>query len=80
MAPKITGKPRQNRIIVLEDLNFVWDELELDEVARQWKVGKDVRLIASSFNRDPDEVLLALIHLAKEDMVFKRIGGLTLGF
>lgn len=80
MAPKITGKPRQNRIIVLEDLNFVWDELELEEVARQWEIGKDVRLIAESFNRDPDEVLLALIHLAKEEMVFRRKGGLTLGF
>ena len=80
MVLKNATKQRQKRIIVLEDLDFLWDELELEEVARQWKVGKDVRLIATSFNRDPDEVLLALIHLAKEDMVFKRNGGLTLGF
>ncbi|MEK4924135.1 hypothetical protein MKX78_19700 [Cytobacillus sp. FSL R5-0569] len=79
MVLKNATKQRQKRIIVLEDLDFLWDEDELEEVARLWKIGLDVRVIAGKFNRDPDDILLALIHLAKEDRVFRRIGGLTLG-
>jgi hypothetical protein len=69
-------KPRKNRVIVLEDLNFIWDELELQEIAQLWQEGVPVKKIAEFFERDPDEVLLALIHLAREEKIESRSGGL----
>ena len=43
MANKISrlNKPRMNRVIVLEELNFVWDECELEEVASMVNQGDD---------------------------------------
>jgi hypothetical protein len=68
--------PRKNRIIVLEDLDFVWDSWELKELSQMWEKGIHVVNIAEHFDRDPDEVLLALIHLAREDKIDRREGGL----
>ncbi|RID87076.1 hypothetical protein D1953_07105 [Peribacillus asahii] len=71
MANKISrlNKPRMNRVIVLEELNFVWDECELEEVASMVNQGDDFFKIGQHFKRDPDEVLLAFIHLARQDKV-----------
>lgn len=67
---------RMNRIIVLENLNFIWDRSELIEIKRMWKKDVSMIAIAEHFKRDPDEVLLALIHLAREDKINRRKGGL----
>ncbi|EIJ79151.1 hypothetical protein PB1_16379 [Bacillus methanolicus PB1] len=68
--------PRKNRTIVLEDLDFVWDSWELQEMVQMWQKGVPVAKIGEHFQRDPDEVLLALIHLAREDKIDRRKGGL----
>jgi hypothetical protein len=67
---------RKNRIIVCEELNFVWDEPELKQLAMMWKRGDCLELMGKYFDRDPDEVLIALVHLARNDKIHRRKGGL----
>ena len=67
---------RQKRVILLEDLDFVWDEKDLRSLSEIWKEGIDIKSIAKYFKRDPDEILLALIHLARRGRIEKRKGGL----
>lgn len=69
-------EPRRNRVIVLEDLNFFWDESELNEMAEIWRQGFSVYYISEYFERDPDEILLALMHLARQERIRRRKGGL----
>lgn len=75
----ILKNPRKKRVIVCEDLNFFWDEPELKEVIKMWEHGADVRMIGRHFDRDPDEILFALIHLARRGRIVRRKGGLLLG-
>ncbi|MED2940679.1 hypothetical protein P4345_25840 [Cytobacillus horneckiae] len=81
MAPKISNllKPRKNRIVVLEDLNFVWDEPELMELVELWEQEYSVMYISDQLGRDTDEVIIGLIHLAREDLISQRRGGLLNG-
>lgn len=65
----------KNRVIVLEDANFIWEEKELREMVKLWKKGYSIEYMAEHYERDPDDVLLALIHLAKEDRIKPRKGG-----
>lgn len=67
---------RLNRVIVLEELNFVWDETELRELELMWQKNVSIKSMSKHFDRDPDEILLALIHLAREDRIKRREGGL----
>jgi hypothetical protein len=67
---------RMNRVCACEDLDFWWDRSELHEMKKLWKKDFSVRWMAEHFDRDPDEVLLALIHLAKEDRISARKSGL----
>lgn len=64
-----------NRVIVLEEANFIWDRSELNEMAEMWKNGVSIQKMGAYFERDPDEVLLAIIHLAKEEKIMTRSGG-----
>ena len=68
--------PRKNRIVILEELNFIWDEPELKEMSKMWESEIAVQHIAERFNRDADEVLLALIHLARAKRISSRACGL----
>jgi hypothetical protein len=67
---------RLNRVCVLEDLDFYWDERELKEMKVMWKRNASVERIAVHFERDPDEILLAIMHLAREDKITARKTGL----
>jgi hypothetical protein len=67
---------RLNRVIVLEELNFVWDETELRELELMWQKNVSIKSMSKHFDSDPDEILLALIHLAREDRIKRREGGL----
>jgi hypothetical protein len=64
---------RLNRVIVLEDMNFIWEQSDLREVKKMWKMNFSIKYMAEYFDRDPDEILLALIHLAKDDRIKSRI-------
>ncbi|MBS4191774.1 hypothetical protein KHA94_16410 [Bacillus sp. FJAT-49705] len=75
----VLRNPRKNRIVVLEELNFVWDEPELEEIAELWTQGFSIMYISNKFERDPDEVILALVHLGRTDRITRRKGGFLLG-
>jgi len=65
-------KRRRNIITVLEEVDFLWDESELQELQRLHKEGKTIREMNEVFQReDPDEIFLALFHLAKEGTIKK---------
>ncbi len=73
---ELVRNPRSCRVIVLEELDFVFDRPELSEIAEIWNNGFSVKTIAKKFKRDPDEILLALIHLAKKEKIERRNSGL----
>lgn len=56
--------PRLNRVILLDDLNYYWPRKHLRWLRELKAKGYSVKEITKYFARDPDEVLLALIHLA----------------
>lgn len=63
---KPDGKARSDRkITVLEDCNFEFFESDLIEISKQFRDYRDIEPIAEWMNRDPDEIILAVIHLAK---------------
>lgn len=64
---------RRNRVIVLEDMNFIWDEDELIKIAKWDAAGYDLFQIGEFINRDPDEVWAAWMHLAREGKLMKRV-------
>ncbi|MBO0959543.1 hypothetical protein J1P26_07325 [Neobacillus sp. MM2021_6] len=76
MPIDLTIAARKNRIIVLEELNYVWDKHELKELTTMWTSGVSVEEISRHFDRDPDEVILAIMHLAREDKIAARATGL----
>lgn len=71
--------PRNERVIVLEGLDFFWDQPELEEIAEMWEKGLSPMYMANHFDRDPDEIFLALLHLARDKRIERRKGGLLLG-
>jgi hypothetical protein len=60
---------RKKRVVVLEDLDFVWDEPELEKIVQMWNENVSIFEMGERLDRDPDEVLLAIIHLAREDVI-----------
>lgn len=76
MLERALKEPRKKRVIVLEEMDFVWCQSELNEVSRMWREGCSVQSIGEVLERDPDEVLLAIIHLAKSGFVKSRKQGL----
>lgn len=76
MSDAFPKDPRKNRVIVLEDLNFVWDEEELFDMKCKWDEGESIMQVSQYFDRDPDEVVIALIHLARKSKISGRKGGL----
>lgn len=60
-------EPRLNRVIVLENLDYVWNRSELKRLKKMREKGFAVKEMLYEFDRDPDEVLLALIHLETSD-------------
>jgi hypothetical protein len=66
---------RKKRVVVLEDCNFVRDGPELEEITKMWKEGISIFEMGEQLERDPDEVLLAIVHLARKDRIMTRTGG-----
>lgn len=63
-------RKRRNLNLVLEELDFTWDEWELRELARMNDEGASIQEMNEVFEReDPDEVFLALFHLARQGRI-----------
>jgi len=73
---KKTGKKRSDvKITILEDSDFEFWESELDIIAEMFTSYEDIEFIAEKIKRaDPDEVMLAVVHLAKEKKLKNRKG------
>lgn len=68
-------KNSRNIIIALEELNFFWDEDDVNEVAEMCRLGIPKEMIASNFDRDIDEVEVLIIHLKRKNRLRPRNGG-----
>jgi len=67
---------RQNLYLACEEMNFVWDEKEIEHFKTMWREGISVEKIAFVLNRDPDEVLILAIDQSRNRMIKRRSGGL----
>ena len=72
---KIKLRPKDELVIALEDLDFSWYRCEVDIVKKMWKSGKHIAEIARAVKRDQDEVAILIMHLAKNNEIKKRKGG-----
>lgn len=59
-------------MIILEDIDFEWNTSDISIAIDMWKNKKSIIEIANAFNRDPDEILLLLLHLARQRKIKKR--------
>lgn len=64
------GYTRNNLVVCLEDINFHWTKGKLIDLAELWKDGRSYREMAAFFKRDPDEVVIAFLHLATKGIVY----------
>ncbi|MGP7817745.1 hypothetical protein [Niallia sp. 01092] len=60
------------KITILEDCDFEFYESELIEIAKWYTNYRDLEPIAKWLKRDPDEIILAVIHLAKERKINRK--------
>ncbi|GAB7387398.1 hypothetical protein BSNK01_12340 [Bacillaceae bacterium] len=66
---------RRNIYVACEDMDFVWDERDVEEFDRMWQEGFSIWDIARAFNRDPDEVALLAMDRARKRKIKKRKNG-----
>ncbi len=69
-------KVKRKEIIILEDLNFGWARAQMTEFRQLWGLGQSIPKIAKYFGRQDDEVLLLMIHEARQGNVSARPGGI----
>lgn len=65
---------RSKIYIALEDLDFIWDERDVYKVEALWKDGTSIWAIAEKMNRDPDEIAVLIMDLARKEKVSKGRG------
>ena len=75
-------KSRQKVVVILEDLDFVWDEKDLIQLQEMYADGANIWQMNEVFQREDElEILLALIHLWKIGRIkgidLKRLFGKT---
>ncbi len=75
-------KSRQKVVVILEDLDFVWDEKDLIRLRKMYADGANIWQMNEVFQRENElEILLALIHLWKKGQIpgidLKRLFGKT---
>lgn len=63
-------KSRQKVVVILEDLDFVWDEKDLIRLREMYADGANIWQMNEVFQRENElEILLALIHLWKKGRI-----------
>ena len=60
--------------IILEDLDFSWEQKQIDRAEYLWGEGFGVPDIAAEFKRSVDETFLLMLHLSREGKIKKRVG------
>ncbi|HJV46616.1 MAG TPA: helix-turn-helix domain containing protein [Bacillota bacterium] len=69
-------KSRNKVYVALEELNFVWDEVEIDQVKKLWRQGTPIDEIAEVMDRDIDEIGILIIDQCRKNKIKQRPGGL----
>jgi hypothetical protein len=69
-------RQRQNIYIALEDIDFIWDEADLEKIRELWEGGIHIRDMASYLKRKPVEVFCLLLDQSSKGMIKKRKGDL----
>lgn len=64
-----------DKVIILDDLEFAWSRPQLQFVKKTWAEGKPIQQIAATLGRNCDEVMLCIMHLARQRMIERREGG-----
>lgn len=73
MGSNIKGKSTEDKkIIILEDLDFLWSEETIEKVKNMWDMHIGLKGISKVVNREEDEVFLLLLHLARKKEIKKR--------
>ncbi|OUB99483.1 helix-turn-helix domain containing protein [Bacillus thuringiensis serovar medellin] len=73
---KYLKNKRRNLYIALEELDMLWDEDDVLRVKNAWKNNESVFAIGEKLQRDPDEVALLIMDLARKGAIEKRALGL----
>jgi hypothetical protein len=75
-AQEAAWKARRKTVVILEDIDFIWDEQELTEIKEMWDRGISIHSMTKAVGRkDPDEVLMTIIHLARKNKIKRRPDG-----
>ncbi|EJR68622.1 hypothetical protein IIO_00150 [Bacillus cereus VD115] len=73
---KYMKNERRNLYIALEELDMFWDEDDVLRVKDAWKNNESVFAIGKKLQRDPDEVALLIMDLARKGTIRNRPVGL----
>ncbi|MCQ6305482.1 helix-turn-helix domain-containing protein [Bacillus cereus] len=73
---KYMKKERHNLYIALEEMDMFWDEDEVWRVKEAWNNNESIFAISEKLQRDPDEVTLLIMDLARKGAIGKRTLGL----
>ena len=75
--PKLTEKKTffsGGIIRLFEDVNLVFSGSMLNEILEKHNLGYSLEEISEYLNRDPDEIFLALFHLARQGYEIRPLG------
>lgn len=64
-----------NKIIVCEDLDFMWSLTDIKRIKQMWEQGMSVDDMSQSVSRDSDEVAILIMHLFRHEEIAERPGG-----
>lgn len=68
-------RPAELLYIALDELDFSWYAAEVEQITELWAKGWPVRQIAKRYGRDPDEVAVLIMDLARRKKIQQRPGG-----
>lgn len=66
---------RQKIYLVLEELDFTWDEHDVVDFRDMWNMGIPISWIASHFKRDIDEVAMLVMDQCRKGKIKPRPNG-----
>jgi fructose-1,6-bisphosphatase/sedoheptulose 1,7-bisphosphatase-like protein len=64
-----------NKIIVCEDLDFLWSLTDIKLCKSMWIQGFSIPDMARALERDVDEVTILIMDLSRKEEIQNRVGG-----
>lgn len=75
-VPLIKQSRKRDYVFLLEDLELTMHKDQLQRVTEKWNEGSKVEVIAKEEERNPVEILLALMHQAKTGFKMRPFAGM----